>query len=603
MTLGKAAAAAALVACLVSLPALGNRFALDDGAIVERNSAAHELAAATHAFTSPWWPAEHAAGLWRPAVILSFAADWEASGGSPRWLHAANILWHALVSALVVAFLWPLVPWLAALAGGLLFAVHPVHVEAVANVVGRAELMAAAFVLCALLIGRTVRERRARGAPTWADEALLLAAVLLGLFSKENAAVVIALLALDDLVAAERPPLPLRDYAAIAVASVLWFLARRHVENGVSFAQVAPAFFGIDTMGRLATMMPVVLVLVRLLVWPFDLSPDYNPRIVERLTSPTLEGVLGLLVLLALAAAAVLLWRRYRVVSAGLGFLGIAWLPTSNLLFPTGIVISERTLYLPSVGFVMLVAVVFARLLARGSEARTAAIAVLALAVVAFGIRSASRAPVWKDNRALVVASLIEHPESYKLHETAARVFMRQGDAERALREYRIAMELYPGDNYLLTEVGGTEIMVGHAARALEVLRAAERIDGTLSLTHELLANALLRLDSAPAALREAKLAVATGPTRAASARLLAASWLALHQGDSALAVWPAFAARGGRRFERWLYTFSTQAALGHPVEARAAYDSAVADIPNDSLAMIQIGEAHGLLARPAGLR
>jgi len=103
MTVRRAALIAGLIALLVYLPALGNRFALDDSAIVERNPAAHSVSAALAAFDQAYWPPEHAAGLWRPLVILSFAADWQLSGGGTTWLHATNVLLHAAATALITA--------------------------------------------------------------------------------------------------------------------------------------------------------------------------------------------------------------------------------------------------------------------------------------------------------------------------------------------------------------------------------------------------------------------------------------------------------------------------------------------------------------------
>ena len=165
MTPRRAAWLAAGVAALVYLPALRNSFALDDGTIVERNPSAHAVGAALDAFGRPYWPPATQAGQWRPLVILSFAVDWQLSGGSTTWLHAANVVWHAAATGLLVLVAAAYLPAAGALAGGVLFAVHPVHVEAVANLVGRAEMMAAAFLFLALLCAREVRARAAAARP------------------------------------------------------------------------------------------------------------------------------------------------------------------------------------------------------------------------------------------------------------------------------------------------------------------------------------------------------------------------------------------------------------------------------------------------------
>jgi hypothetical protein len=159
LTARRAVWVAALAAALVYLPALRNRWALDDHAVIEDNPAAHSVRGALDAAFSPYWPYKDgfSAGLYRPLTTLSYAVDWSIAGDHPWWFHLTNILLHALATALVVlvALRWLAPP--AALAAGLVFATHAVHVEAVANVVGRAEILAAIGMLSALLAARRYR--------------------------------------------------------------------------------------------------------------------------------------------------------------------------------------------------------------------------------------------------------------------------------------------------------------------------------------------------------------------------------------------------------------------------------------------------------------
>jgi tetratricopeptide (TPR) repeat protein len=598
VTRRRAAWLAAGAAALVYLPSLGNRFALDDGAIVERNPAAHSVGAAVRAFGRTYWPPQNAAGQWRPLVILSFAADWQLSRGSPAWLHGVNVAWHAAATGLLVPVLAAYVPVTAALAGAILFAVHPVHVEAVANLVGRAEPMAAVFLMLAVLAGRAIRRRARDGRAIWPAELALLGAVVAGLLTKEHAAVVVALLALDDLATREAlsPALPWRDYAAIVAVTVAWFVVRRGIDAGQSFTMLAPTFFGLGVVGRISTMLPVVFVLVRLLIWPFDLSPDYFPEVVPRLEQPTLLGGAGLLLLVALAALAVLSWRRNRALSAGLGILGIAWLPTANLLFPTGIVLAERTLYLATVGVALVAAAGFAWLTTRhGARIAVAATGCVALA---FGARAVSQIPVWRDNRDLALWALDAHPEAYRGHQAAARALVRLGDLPSALRQYAISIELYPLDHYNLTEAGAAALDAGRLRVALAYLRRAGQLDSTLGLTQLLLARALLTAGAPDQALLHARRAVGLVPRHPEAARMLAASFMALGEKDSALAVWPAFRRRGGSPFEAWLLEASTLAAAAQPGQARAALDSAARHAARDSTARGRLESVRALIEK-----
>src|SRR6059058_3619228 len=131
----------AACAAIVYGGALWNQFAMDDNQIVAFNKLVLQFSGVWRAFVSPYWPSVIGGGMYRPLPLASYAIDWQLGGAA--WLfHAVNVAWHAGAS---VAVAWLAGRWSgerAALAAGLLFAVHPVHVEAVANIVGRAEVMA-----------------------------------------------------------------------------------------------------------------------------------------------------------------------------------------------------------------------------------------------------------------------------------------------------------------------------------------------------------------------------------------------------------------------------------------------------------------------------
>src|SRR5207244_5361935 len=159
------------------LGALWNRWAWDDLTIIYTNAFVHTPSALWRAFAAAYWPDAFGGGLYRPLTIASYAVDWQL--GAAAWFHGVNLLWHAATSVAVAALGRRWSGDRAALVAGLLFAVHPVHVEAVANIVGRAELMAALFAVLAVYAALI------RDEPWWS-----LAAFACGLLSKENAAVV-----------------------------------------------------------------------------------------------------------------------------------------------------------------------------------------------------------------------------------------------------------------------------------------------------------------------------------------------------------------------------------------------------------------------------
>src|SRR5690606_23003950 len=133
--------------------ALANGFALDDVYIIQRNPRVHDLSNLRDIWLTPYWPwSGRELGLYRPGTIFLYAVQWAIGEGAAQAFHVMNLLLHALASVLVFVLLRRLVSDIPALAGALIFAVHPVHAEAVANVVGQAEIVAAIAVLAACLV-------------------------------------------------------------------------------------------------------------------------------------------------------------------------------------------------------------------------------------------------------------------------------------------------------------------------------------------------------------------------------------------------------------------------------------------------------------------
>ena len=153
LSIGYGVVATAVAALLVYVLALRNGFAFDDVVLIP-NDARVTGAQIGALLTKSYW-SDSGLGLYRPLTSLTFALDWLAGSGGTAWFHFTNMLWHALAS--MAAFLL-LARWFrpaAALAGSLMFALHPVHVEAVANIVGRSELIAATFFFAACLVWTT----------------------------------------------------------------------------------------------------------------------------------------------------------------------------------------------------------------------------------------------------------------------------------------------------------------------------------------------------------------------------------------------------------------------------------------------------------------
>lgn len=456
--------AVAGAAVIAYLGAVANGFVLDDIPIVIRNSVVHDPAGWWRAFAAPYWGPEEGGSLYRPLAVATYWLDGRLDGAP--WFHLVNILWHAGASLMVVTLTRRLVEGehslTAALIGGLIFAVHPVHVEAVANVVGRAELMAALFA-CLGVYAALVR-----GSVAW-SAAALVGAVL----SKESGAVVPGLVAWAWVLGIGRPPRRkmIAFVASWVLVAVAYGAGRWAVLHQYSqFLGINPLFVGEPMSAVRLTAVAALADVVRLLVFPLHLRADYSPA--ERtIVHSALDArfVLGLGCLALWAALLWMAWRRRRTVETlGLGWLAIAYLPVANFLFPIGILVAERTLYLPSVGLSLAAGAWLARWPTR-MWALT-----LTVIVVAGGVRAALRVPVWRTDERLTLSILEDSPRSYVGPARTADHIERAGQKERALEYLRIAIAQYDRDPRPFYAAADLAYTLGRPQLADSMLERAE---------------------------------------------------------------------------------------------------------------------------------
>src|SRR3989475_12475344 len=218
---------------------------------------------------------------------------------------------------------------------GLLFAVHPVHVEATASVVGRADLGAAGGYAVALLSALRSEQR-----PDWLLGVALGAALAIG--AKEHAATLPAAVLLVFLARDLERTGWRRTLAAAAPAAacatvivMLYFVARRAVAGGAfTPGGLAPGLRGLDLVDRAWAMLAISLAWGGVLLFPVRLSADYNPAQLVVTTALTARHGLAALVWIVAGLAA---WRLR--ASGPAGALGVVWLggttlPVSNAIVP-----------------------------------------------------------------------------------------------------------------------------------------------------------------------------------------------------------------------------------------------------------------------------
>ena len=555
----------ALLAALLALATYAGTarygFVYDDHPVVRANPAAHDPLDWRAIAATPSWGAHN----YRPLTTWTFAAQYALHGPWASGYHLVNVALHAAVSGLVVLTAGALgasVP--AAWIAGALFAVHPVHTEAVAGIVGRAELLCALFMLLAL--GAHVRGDRA-GWP-WPSVVAVVACTAAGLLCKEYAfMLVVGLPVLDLLVRDDGSPARFHAglrtrrtlvYAAVAIVAIAWLALRHAVRLHVAFALqpwMNPLAF-VPAPVRVLTALRVQALAMRLLVLPFGLSPDYSGATIPLVTSlHDAAALVGVAAAAGVALLAVILWRRSRLALFWLVFAALAWAPVSNLLVAVWTIFGERLLYLPSIGVCVLAGMALDGACARLERPRLAAL--VAAGAVAAWMTGAQRAhAIWRNDLTLARAMVARAPESAHAHFVLGTILAKRGDlgaalaefasserlspdyvgnlynaglARRARREYaaarrllRRAVRLEPRNAAAWTALAATENDLGRPARALALLQHAHALVppwAPLEVERGLTLHALGRRQDAAVAFRDA---LRLDPTEPIAQRALA---------------------------------------------------------------------------------
>jgi hypothetical protein len=428
------AVASAVLAALLFAVTLGGTYVYDDQLVVRDDPRVHAPARWGHLWTQSYNGSLD--NLYRPIVSTSYALEWWLHGDRPWAFHAVNVLLHAAVAAAVATLAYRGTGRAAAAWGaGLLFAALPVHAEAVANIVGRAELACALALLASLVL-------LARRPLTPARAAAVVGCGVVAVLSKEQG-VLAPLLWVGWVALVWRvPPVPGRERATVrgATLAVVWLwagylAAREHYlkfnwDRSLLDRSLQPM---VHTVGIDRLLLPVALLgrYAVLLAWPLHLSPDYGGDVIGASTGPADPFLwAGGAAVLAAAALAGIAWRR-RAGFTVFALLAAAatYAVVGNLVTLIGTIFAERLIYLPSAFLALLAGAALARLPA---SRRAVALVVL---LVPMSVLTARAAAAWNRPAALFTRALADHPGSVQLH-----LLVAQADADAGRQADRAAV-------------------------------------------------------------------------------------------------------------------------------------------------------------------
>lgn len=430
-----ATATLVLITLLLYAPATTFSFvSLDDGLHLFRDPYMQHPSAAT---VARFWQAPYA-NLYIPVAYSCWTAIryaeryfFHSSSFHPELYHAVNISLHLLNVILLFRILLLLgnMPY-GALAGALLFAVHPVQTESVAWVSEMRGLVAASFSFFAIYIALKSTTLRAQQTPTYsrtasiAGQAVAMASFTLALLAKPTVVVLPVMYAALCLFYESKTV-----RKRILSTAVLWLCLSLPIAVATRIAQPSLAGMQVTPLAlRPLVMLDCYGFYMKKLLLPIDCTIDYGRRPDTLLTMPT-EYIGTVLLALAVASAVLVFRKKYPVLLPGVLIFIAGILPTSGIVpfcFQEYSTVADRYLYLPLMGIAILVAAIPVPRLSRGVRA------VMCLLALLLFLLSFSLVRTWRNDGTLYRHALDINPRSVIGANNLASLYKRNGNLEMA---------------------------------------------------------------------------------------------------------------------------------------------------------------------------
>lgn len=458
-------------------------------------------------------------GRYRPLTIVTFAIEYQFFGETPFVSHLINIIMYGLLGLLLYRVLCRLFPpkeeraWYSSLAfmASALYVAHPLHVEWVANIKGRMEMMTVIGVLWTLnYVLRYLETRQTK------DVFMAGFIFFLAMMTKENA---ITFLAVIPLTLYFFTRAQASDYvttnAPLWVATALYFVIRYQAVgfflggNSVIVTELLnDPFLGASKADKYATIFYTMGLYIKLLFFPYFLTHDYYPKQIPIISWADPRAIVSLVLYIAMGLYALWGLPKKRIDSYGILFYLLTFSIVSNLVFSIGSFMNDRFMDLPSIGFCIVIAYYLVEklpaLLGREALQRYATPAFFGVLAL-FSLRTLARVPDWYNNETLFLNDVNLSTNSTKVNTSAGGTLIEKAaklDAnapqrnplfEQGVNYLTKALEIYPNNTNALLLIGNAyhdwkhdyDKALGYYGKLLEVAPQNAQLYKNLSIISE----------------------------------------------------------------------------------------------------------------------
>ncbi|XP_049825816.1 protein O-mannosyl-transferase Tmtc3-like [Aethina tumida] len=474
-------------------------FVFDDISAIKENRDLRPHTPLVNIFYNDFWGTpmhkEQSHKSYRPLCVLTFRWNYMLGQLEPMGYHLVNMILHSVVCLMYFRMCSMFLPELASFVSSMLFAVHPIHTEAVTGVVGRAETLSSVFFLAAfILYSKASKSKKYTG---WKHLIFSMISIATAMLCKEQGITIAGVCATYEIFVSQKIRLPelrqmlkaattpkssyqfpwsnraTKRLVILAATTVSLLLARLHI-----MGSQLPVFTRFDnpasvapTPTRQLTYHYLVSVNLWLLIFPCDLCCDWTMSTVPLVESffdvRNLGTIMTYAFLFGIMSKAFTTENRQQsiVLLMSTALMVFPFIPASNLFFPVGFVIAERVLYMPSMGFCMLMGYGWYVLYKKMNK--TVALTGLMVLLATHAAKTYTRNWDWENEYSIFMSGLRVNQRNAKLFNNVGHALESQNRYQEALLFFKTAVDVQEDDI-------GAHINVGRTYNHLKMFKEAE---------------------------------------------------------------------------------------------------------------------------------
>lgn len=451
--------------------------------------------------------------LLEPADLF-YSFNYLIGKGNPFVYHLTNVLLHALNTVLVFIFLQLFFKAEASFLGASLFAVHPIHVEAVTWITARGYLFTALFILLTYILYNKATDtsnNKNQSLQTIDIRKYLLCLLIFSYFIIRNYSFYFLMpffLILSDVIF-NRWRRNWKLWIPFLVIALIRIIFLQHTISARIYAVARELGSGISWRNPVPAFVYSLFFHFGLLLWPGRLTLYHQPI---AFSGPVI--VLGIIVLAAVIYTAFFTFRKAKEIFFAIALFILFLAPTYSPIIISSLV-AERYAYFPSVALSISVAFFYSRYASKSGALKRNFLLLLFLIIVAYSLRSIARNEDWKSPSRLWRATLLASPNNAWAHNNMGYTYQEEGDIQRAIREYYKAIDLKPNFLEAYNNLGSAYQRMGKLQEAMAAYNKILEIDPAFVKAYNNLAVIYNELGKTQAAIAICKKAVEINPNYA----------------------------------------------------------------------------------------